>query len=101
MPGGDGTGPFGTLRNCMPVNSAEIPPYRPFYGRRFYGVGGFGRGFRRRFLATGIPRWSIFQQQQAQNLQEIQKQAKESEISFLEQELEAIKKRLEELKKQE
>ena len=101
MPFGDGTGPFGTFRNCMPIDAAGNPIYAPYRGR-FYGRGGFGRGFRWRFLATGTPRWGIFQQpQQTQNLQEMEKQAKESEISFLEQELEAIKKRLEELRKQE
>ena len=94
MPGGDGTGPFGTFRNCMPVDAQGNQIYAPFYGRRFFGRGGFGRGFRRRFLATGIPGWQWQQSQQAQATQ----QTKESEIKFLEQELEGIKKRLEELK---
>jgi len=97
MPGGDGTGPFGTFRNCMPVNTQGNPAYAPFYRRRFFGRGGFGRGFRWRFLATGVPGWQGPQQgQQAPATQ----QTKENEIKFLEQEMEALKKRMEELKKE-
>ena len=47
MPRGDGTGPFGTFRNCMPFDAQGNPEA---YGGRFYGRPfGRGRGFRFRY----------------------------------------------------
>ena len=95
MPRGDGTGPFGTFRNCVPIDAQGNSAYAPFYGKRSFGRGGFGRGFRWRFLATGVPGRQWPQQgQQAFTKQ----QTKENEIKLLEQEIEALKKRLEELR---
>ncbi len=97
MPSGDGTGPFGTFRNCMPVNAQGNSSQMPFYGRRFFGRRFGGRGFRGRFSETGVPGWQWFQQDQQTPATQ---QTKENEIKFLEQELESIKKRIEEIKKE-
>jgi len=114
MPGGDGTGPFGTFRNCMPVDAQgnRLPFYgRGFFGRGFYGRPfGRGRGFRFRYYATGVPGRAWFGQPYYQQGywqpypaqgygQPSQEEFKQQEIKELEQELEAIKKRLAELKK--
>jgi len=74
MPGGDGTGPRGTWNNCMPRN----------YGRRrFWRRGaGFG-GFWSRTLPT--------RDEEIQSLKE--------EKGFLEQEINELKRRMEELEK--
>ena len=110
MPGGDRTGPFGTFRNCLPVDASGNPTQYPFYGRGFYGRGfgrGMGRGFRWRYFATDVPnpQWSGQPMQQAPQTQQMStqqaqasQQYKENEIKMLEQEMEAIKKRIEELK---
>ena len=115
MPWGDRTGPWGTFRNCMPVDAAGQPTaYRPFYGRRFYGRGGFGRGFRWRFLATGVPGWQAqpapVQPAQPAPVQTVQpapvqpaqptKEEKLAEIRFLEEEMEDIKRRITQLRKE-
>ena len=94
MPRGDGTGPFGTFRNCMPVSGQGIPA-QGFCGRRFFGR---GRGFRNRYFATGTPGWATFGQPTQETEQSVE-QAKNAEIGMLEQQLETIKKRLDELKK--
>ncbi|GEM_PF-2406709 len=116
MPGGDGTGPFGTLRNCMPVNTngnQATAAQAPFYGRGFYGRAagrgrGMGRGFRWRYLATGVPGWAaqlVQQPAQAQgkpvqgDSREMQEKGKtEEKLSQLEKELEKIKQKIKELK---
>jgi len=111
MPGGDGTGPFGALVNCRPIDVNEnqilTPNQKPFYGRRFF-RGGIGRGFRWRYLETGIP--GQIAQQQTQQPQPIQTQQSrvesekpeknqiKDELNQLEQELEVIKQRIAELK---
>ncbi|MBN2067574.1 MAG: DUF5320 domain-containing protein [Candidatus Diapherotrites archaeon] len=97
MPGGDGTGPLGTFRNCMPVAAQGSTRYAPLYGRRYFARGGFGRGFRRRFIATGMQGREWFQQGQQAPIAE---QTKENEIKSIEQEMESLKRRLEELKKE-
>ena len=99
MPGGDGTGPFGTFKNCMPAYAAGNQTYRQPYERRFFGRAGFGRGFSWRYLKTGTPGRAWFQQPQPQDLQQTESQAKDNEIEYLEKELETIKRRLEELRK--
>jgi len=99
MSGGDGTGPFGTFRNCMPIDAQGNQ--MPFYGRRFFGR---GRGFRFRYFATGVPGRAWFgqpywQAKQPGYRQPSQEEFKQQEIRELEQELEAVKRRLAELKK--
>jgi hypothetical protein len=100
----DGTGPFGTFRNCMPLDSNGNP--LPFYGRGLGRGFGRGRGFRFRYLAAGSPAWAAFgqpydyRQPYGQVQQPSQQDLKREEIAALEQELEAIKKRLSELKKE-
>jgi len=99
MPGGDGTGPFGTLRNCIPVNTNQAQA--PFYGRRGIGRRGMGRGFRWCFLETGVPGWAAGQSQQSVPVQETQAkpmQNKDEKIRQLETELEKIKQKINELK---
>lgn len=94
MPGGDGTGPFGMFRNCMPAGAwGNQMPFS--YGRRFFGR---GRGFRFRYFASGTPGGAWYGQPPAQSQYSGEK--KQDEISLLEQELEAIKIRLAELKQQ-
>ena len=112
MPGFDGTGPRGkgpmtgggfgyctgyVQPGAMPRSSGR----RGGFGRKSSGMGGRGRGNRNRFFATENPR-GIFQQPvQQQYDKNIEMQSLESEKKDLENELDAVKKRLEELKKQE
>jgi len=98
MPRFDGTGPFGTFRNCMPGDGQGNPlPYgRGFFGKPF----GAGRGRRFRYFATGVPGWAAFGQPFGQEAQPSAEEAKNTEIRMLEQQLEAMKKRVDELKKQ-
>ncbi|RLI96857.1 MAG: hypothetical protein DRO96_02150 [Candidatus Aenigmatarchaeota archaeon] len=113
MPGGDGTGPNGTGGYCTPLlQSGQIrEPLRlglsTVFGR---GVGmgtGFGRGFgrrghRRMFYATGLPGWVRFgtlPTSLAQVNKDQQIKLLEQEKTRLEQELQNIIKRLEELRK--
>ncbi len=104
MPYGDGTGPFGSFRNWVPVNGEGKPGLgrRAFHGRHFYNRPfGMGRGNRFRYYATGVPGWMAFEHLYMQGGQKPSKEeAKNEEINALEQELEAIKKRLTELKKE-
>jgi hypothetical protein len=100
MPAGDGTGPWGTFRNCVPVNAfnEEARYSRRFAGRGAgYGRGFFGRGFRaRQFAYAPLPA-----QEPQQAVQQTEKaESKNNEINALEQELLEIKQRLEELKKE-
>ena len=115
MPGGDRTGPFGTFRNCMPVDAGNRAIAAPFNGRRFFGRGygrgfgrgyGFGRGMGWRFYAAGYPAWeqpySAGQPQSANTpAEQAVQQEKEFELKALQQELQEIKKRIEELKNRE
>ena len=116
MPGGDGTGPFGTGGFCTPLlqsGQISIPLRRGFFGR---GRGmGLGRGFawRRIAFAPAVPLTSVdrivpvYPAQPVQLTKEQEKQylenearAIEEEQEALEQELEAVKKKLDEVKKQ-
>ncbi len=126
MPGGDGTGPFGTGGYCTPLlQSGQIQaPLRRGFGTGI-GLGGgmgFGRGFgrrgyRRMFYATGLPGWVRFgtatpalpaqpTQVPPAPIAPLSQQTKDQEIQSLEQEkirleqdLQNIDKRLEELRK--
>jgi len=100
MPGGDGTGPFGTYVNCIPVNNRE---YFDINFVRFWRRG-FGRGFGRMtfFNPRGLLRsrymlgyWSppsaITKEQEIGLLREQRK--------ILEQNIKGIEKRIDELSK--
>ncbi len=102
MPGGDGSGPWGTFRNCMPVDRQGNQITAQFYGRRFFGrgTGFYGRGFSRRFPAAGAYNWQASQEQAPVQPYKPTKQEKEEEISVLENELEEIKRRIIEIKKE-
>ncbi|MBD3402701.1 hypothetical protein GF420_07385 [candidate division GN15 bacterium] len=58
MPGGDRTGPLGrgplSGRGAGYCRGNDAPGYVDRYGRRGYG-GGYGRGRRHRYFATGMP----------------------------------------------
>jgi len=64
MPFGDGTGPAGmgpmTGRAAGYCAGYPVPgSMNPIPGRGFWGRGrGFGRGWRHRYLATGLPGWA-------------------------------------------
>ena len=102
MPGGDGTGPGGTGGRCTQLwMSGQIQ--RPV-GVGFGGGFGRGRGFRNVYRATGLPFWARtgaeavpMQGPEITKEQEIQMLGNEANI--LEQQLNEIKKRIEELKK--
>jgi len=62
MPRGDRTGPMGmgprTGRGAGYCAGYGMPGYmNPVPGRRFWGWGGRGRGWRHRHFATGVPGW--------------------------------------------
>src|SRR5665647_839245 len=107
MPGLDGTGPLGHgslsgrrggyCRNSIPLRRAfnEAGPIR-----RGTGMGGFGRGFRRQYLETGLPRWARtsamdppFRTEDRAALQT----ALEQEVKALEEQLNDVKAYLESL----
>lgn len=115
MPGGDGTGPYGTGGWCTPLwQSGQIPTpvgleSRDFYRRGFRspGGGGRGRGRMNMYYATGLPGWIRYQtlqqpplpmQQSLQPTREQELQYLEQEANVLEQELSQVKKRIEELR---
>jgi len=103
MPRGDGTGPAGmgpmTGRGAGFCAGFAAPGYANPIGCGF----GFGRGrgFRRMFYATGLPRWARFDvpntsgayfASEADEKELLKRQAK-----LLENQLDDVKKRLEEL----
>lgn len=70
------------------------------------GFGGGGRGWRHRFFATGVPGWAYYGGSmgpygyglpQQEPDPEMEKQALKNEAQMLQSELDAIKKRLEDL----
>ena len=101
MPRGDGTGPMGmgpmTGRGAGFCAGFALPGYANPIG---YGFGfGRGRGFRRMFYATGLPGWA-----RAQNANEAyfasdadEKEFLKRQAKFLENQLDDVKKRLDEL----
>ncbi|NLO83785.1 MAG: DUF5320 domain-containing protein [Clostridiales bacterium] len=103
MPRGDGTGPMGmgpmTGRGAGFCAGFAVPGYANPIG---YGIGfGRGRGFRRMFYATGLPRWARFGFQSANGAyfasDADEKEFLKRQAKFLENQLNDIKKRLEEL----
>jgi|SRR5665647_720187 hypothetical protein len=107
MPGLDRTGPLGYgpqsgrrggyCRNSIPLRRAlfEAGPIR-----RGSGMGGFGRGFRRQYLETGLPRWArslgTSTPSQTEDRAALQT-ALEREVKALEEQLNDVKAYLESL----
>ena len=114
MPRGDSTGPMGmgamTGRQAGYCAGYNMPGYLNNAGGRGMGMG-FGRGanlgrggggFRRRsrFFATGMPgraQFGGFAESFQQADPEMEKQALKSQAEYLQSEMDAIKKRLDEL----
>ena len=98
MPGRDRTGPMGEgpLTGGGFGPCAEEGVFRPYAGRRTWGRGGGrGRGRRNWYRATGLPRRARFAPQVPQ---QDEAQALEQEAQWLNEQLEAIKGRLAELR---
>jgi len=108
MPDFDGTGPllYGPLScrrggRCRSGSALRRASYGAEPIRRGSGTGGFGRGYRRQYLETGLPRWARtletdtpFQTgDRAAMLTELERTAR-----ALEEELKDVKARLESLK---
>ncbi|MBN1365004.1 MAG: DUF5320 domain-containing protein [Syntrophaceae bacterium] len=111
MPRGDGTGPMGMgpLSGRMAGFCAgyNMPGYMNSISGRGIGMGwgrggrGGGFGFRNRFYTTGVPGWAFYGSSMAAPYRnpdpETEKQFLNNEAEFLQQEMDAIKKRLNEL----
>lgn len=99
MPRGDGTGPMGmgsmTGRGAGFCTGFATPGYANPVG---YGCGlGGGRGFRRMFYATGLPRWARFGAQSTNGAYASDADEKEllkRQATLLENQLHDVKKRL-------
>lgn len=84
MPGGDGTGPDGTYRNCRPADGYAAPGFGRGRGR---GRGrGFGRGLGRRFwnrsaqgLAQGTQYAPVTKDEEIAEIKEQLREIKEAE----------------------
>jgi hypothetical protein len=98
MPGFDGTGPRGQgpfsgrgRGNCV------VPEWS---GRIGYGShGGFGRGWRHRFLATGVPGRGRWNAQSGRHLFSPENEADElkREADYLQKELDSVRRQIEKL----
>ncbi len=87
MPGGDGTGPNGMGGWCTPLlESGQIDRPMAGFGR---GRGAWGRGFRWRYYATGMP-------PRARDVDE--KELAKEDVEFFEKRLEEAKTRLDAFK---
>ncbi|MGI6706660.1 MAG: DUF5320 domain-containing protein [Clostridia bacterium] len=103
MPRGDGTGPMGrgpmTGRGAGFCAGFAAPGYANLfvYGRGF----GRGKGFRRMYYATGLPRWARFGGPYTEGeyfpAEVDEKEFLKKQAEFLEKQLGNVKKRLEEL----
>ena len=99
MPRGDGTGPMGmgamTGRGSGFCAGFTSPGYANSVG---FGCGlGGGRGFRRMFYATGLPRWARFGSQSANGFYTSDADEKEllkRQAKLLENQLHDVKARL-------
>lgn len=104
MPRGDGTGPMGmspmTGRGAGFCAGFDAPGYaNPIC----CGFGfGRGRGFRRMFYSTGLPRWARFGAQNTNGAyfasDADEKEFLSRQAKFLENQLDDVKKRLEDFK---
>lgn len=111
MPRGDSTGPMGmgpmTGRQAGYCAGYNMPGFANNAGRRGTGMGfergvnfgGRGGGLRRRnrFFATGVPGRAPFAASFLRTDPETEKQALRSQAEYLQTEMDAIKKRLDEL----
>ena len=111
MPGRDGTGPVGmgpmTGRGMGYCSGVATPGYaNPVAGRGFrmgFGCGrglGGGRGRRNMFYATGLPGWMRFggyATPYQKPTPEIEKQVLKSQAEALQTEMDAVKRRLDEI----
>ncbi len=104
MPRGDGTGPMGmgrmTGRGVGYCAGFAAPGYASPVGF----AGGFGRGFRRMFHATGLPGWARFgyPAYAGANGETVDERTiLSSQAEFLEKQLQQVKKRLSRLKEDE
>ncbi|MDD3840868.1 MAG: DUF5320 domain-containing protein [Clostridia bacterium] len=97
MPGGDGTGPAGmgpmTGRGAGYCAGYNRPGFANFYPR--YGMGR-GRGYRNMYYATGLPRWARYDS--PASVPYNQEEMLMEQQSILEEQLEAIKKEIQNLK---
>lgn len=113
MPKGNGTGPLGmgpiTGRAAGFCAGYNMPGYMNNEPGHGYGIGfgrrknffGDGFGRRNRFFATGIPGQARFVRENAPNTDpETEKQFLKNQAEFLQTEMEAIKKRLDDLNKE-
>lgn len=126
MPRGDRTGPMGmgamTGRGAGYCAGAGAPGYlNPFPGRGFgmgfgrgrgawgRGFGGGGRGWRNMFYATGLPGWTRYGDYGAPYWYpaayqrpdpEMEKQALRNQADYLQSELDAIRRRLDEIERE-
>lgn len=100
MPKFDGTGPAGFGPMSGWSHGCCVQPGWRAYPRYGWG-GGYGRGWRHRFWASGVPErmwhWSLYDYPYFTAEDEIEWLKRESQ--FLEKELEAIRKRIEELER--
>lgn len=119
MPRGDATGPMGmgpmTGRGAGYCAGFGVPGYMNKIPGRGFGMGfrrgagfggrggrGGGFGYRNRFFATGVPGWlastgGIFSVPYPETAPDMEKQLLNNQAEILQKELNAIKKRLEEL----
>jgi hypothetical protein len=118
MPGGDRTGPLGmgplTGRGAGYCRGYDMAGYANRWASGWgagrgggFGRGGYGRGWRNRYLATGVPGWAwnrgagaatpYFESPAGQPRRQEQRYLEE-QAEFLRRELEAIDRRLSELK---
>lgn len=120
MPSGDRTGPAGmgprTGRGAGYCGGSDAPGFasagsgRGFgfgrgggmrgggFGRGFGGGSGGGRGWRHRFWATGIPGWAWFGGEPGKSDPASEKDALSRQAEAIRSQLEAIEKRLSEIR---
>ncbi len=99
MPGGDGTGPFGTWVRCMSVDENlkfRSKPSRKRFWRRRYAICGRGFGWRRGTLLANTQPTEMTKEEELKALKE-EAEIIEQEKDLLRVELENIYKRIEEL----
>ncbi len=89
MPGRDGTGPFGTYKDCKATDGE----YQSFQGRKPRGRGGRGRGFMNRFHMTGKPGWKRWDTEEDRDLEALKTQI--NELTEMKKDLENRLKNLE------
>jgi hypothetical protein len=105
MPRGDRTGPIGngpmTGRGAGYCAGFSVPGYASSCGWGVRCGSGRGRRFRRIFYDTGLPRWAYFRPQYADERffteETDEKEFLKKQAEFLENQLDEVKKRLEEL----